>query len=228
MIGGTKHVLKEQRRHRNSSNSSTPSATTCNLSDINTSAQLVAAAESTNTSVPPLTQNSLGAPSAEWPLQSGHAQSIFNASAANVGNSMDNHQNGVPGQQVSNNFPPGVPADWGFPSAFYSNPSQIFESGMQEPTQVPSSSRHELPAVTSSTDRLREYAHLGPAGFPMNVDISSNDFDVRGISGMAYFADAVTNSRTSTDNDAIIEDAWRNILEDARLSTSGLNDQLYY
>lgn len=224
MIGGTKHVLKEQRRQQNGSNSSTPSTTTRDLLDINISAQLVANTERTNTSFTPLTH------SAEWPLQSGHAQSIYNTPTANVDNSLNNHQNGVPGQQleVSNNLPPGVPADWGFPSAFYSNPSQIFESGMQEPTQVPSSSRHELPAVTSSTDRLREYAHLGPAGFPMNVDISSNDFDVRGISGMAYFADAVTNSRTSTDNDAIIEDAWRNILEDARLSTSGLNDQLHY
>lgn len=228
MIGGTKHVVKEQHRQQNGSNSSTPSTTTRNLSDINTSAQLVANAERTDTSFAPLTRNGLGAHSAEWPLQSGHAQSIFNASAVNVGNSMDNLQNGVPSQQVSNNLPPGVPANWGFPSAFYSNPSQTFESGMQEPVQVPSSSRHELPAVTSSTDRLREYAHLGPAGFPMNVDNSSYDFDVRGISGMAYFADAVTNSRTSTDNDAIIEDAWRNILEDARLSTSGLNDQLYY
>jgi len=226
MIGGTKHVLKEERRQANGSNSSTPSTTNRNLSDNNINAQLVANAVKTNTpSIPPSTQIGPGAHSAEWPLHSGHAPSVYTVPTPN---DVDNLQNGIPAPQFFNNLPTSVPADWEYPSAFYSNPTHSFGVGMQETTRDPSSSRYELPPVTSSTDRLREYAHLGPAGFPMNVDTSSHDFDVRGISGMAYFADAVTNARAPNDDDAIIEDAWRNILEDARLSTSGFNDQMYY
>lgn len=236
MIGGTKNVVNEECRPQNGIDSGTlpspssDSPATRNSSDMSLHQTPVSHERTTKPSLMKATHDG---PNPERNHQDTRSSSAYDASSYHIEGNDRGHQSDLPDQQFpSFSTGSGGPPEWGVPRSFQILPPQtLTETCPPEIVQDPSSIRRcELPYVSSSTDRLREYTHLefGPAGFPMNVDVARNDFDVRGISNMTYFVDPTMNPRVPGDEDATIEDAWRNILEDARLSTSGLNSQFFY
>ena len=192
--------------------------------------QRMATATHSAPSSPPQTPE--GNYNGEWVQRSSLPQHNF-SSASHGASTAAGYQNNYGAGQPSNSRQMSYTSElmnWNAESSFCP-PSQPYASNSPVEQRVPAQNaftpHFDAPPVGTSTDRLREYTQSNSAGFPMNVDLSGNDFDVHGIGGMAYLADSLANSRTG-EEDATIEDAWRSILEDPRISTSGLTNQFYY